>query len=262
MTPTAPYPLFPLPNVVMLPGTLKKLHFFEPRYLQMVDQALAADQRFVMSLMHPKDEVDYYLCPEFEAIGCLVEIVEHQGNPNGTIDAMVVGLERVSLDEVEAGDDRMYRMVEAKICPREIHPDARTWLMSLHEEISDKISDPQMSREMFENLQNRKVSPLQVMNFLTSISGASPETLQDILNEDEDFLQMAYINDWLGIDQTGLDPHEHGMWLDDEEIEELEAELALHDELSSLDTDEEYPFDDTSDDPFDSRQKDPEDPPF
>jgi len=35
-------PLFPLPGVVLLPGTLLPLHIFEPRYSEMVARALEA----------------------------------------------------------------------------------------------------------------------------------------------------------------------------------------------------------------------------
>ena len=36
--------LFPLPHLVLFPHTIQPLQIFEPRYLEMVDEALATDQ--------------------------------------------------------------------------------------------------------------------------------------------------------------------------------------------------------------------------
>ncbi|HEU5251542.1 MAG TPA: LON peptidase substrate-binding domain-containing protein [Thermoanaerobaculia bacterium] len=46
-------PLFPLPEVVLLPGTQLPLHIFEPRYRAMVADALAGDQTIGMAMMKP-----------------------------------------------------------------------------------------------------------------------------------------------------------------------------------------------------------------
>lgn len=46
-------PLFPLPEVVLLPGAQLPLHIFEPRYRAMVADALAGDQTIGMAMMKP-----------------------------------------------------------------------------------------------------------------------------------------------------------------------------------------------------------------
>ena len=43
-------PIFPLPGVVLLPGTLLPLHIFEPRYRAMVADALAGERTIGMSM--------------------------------------------------------------------------------------------------------------------------------------------------------------------------------------------------------------------
>ena len=40
-------PLFPLPGAVLLPRTRLPLHIFEPRYLQMLDDALKSGHRLI-----------------------------------------------------------------------------------------------------------------------------------------------------------------------------------------------------------------------
>ena len=47
--------LFPLPNVVLLPGTTIPLHVFEPRYRRMLADALESDRLIGMQLLKPGD---------------------------------------------------------------------------------------------------------------------------------------------------------------------------------------------------------------
>src|SRR5437773_1189473 len=46
-------PLFPLPNVVLFPNVFLPLHIFEPRYREMVADAIASDRMIGMALLRP-----------------------------------------------------------------------------------------------------------------------------------------------------------------------------------------------------------------
>ena len=46
-------PVFPLPGVVLLPGTTLPLHIFEPRYRAMVADALEGDRTIGMAMLKP-----------------------------------------------------------------------------------------------------------------------------------------------------------------------------------------------------------------
>ena len=46
-------PLFPLPNVVLFPGVFLPLHVFEPRYRELVADALMGDRLIGMVLLKP-----------------------------------------------------------------------------------------------------------------------------------------------------------------------------------------------------------------
>lgn len=48
-------PLFPLPSVVLFPGMLLPLHIFEPRYRQMIKDAMATDGQFGLLLCREYD---------------------------------------------------------------------------------------------------------------------------------------------------------------------------------------------------------------
>ena len=67
---TASIPVFPLPNVVLFPNVFLPLHIFEPRYRQMVDDALTGDRIIGMVLLRPGWEADYEGRPPVYPIGC------------------------------------------------------------------------------------------------------------------------------------------------------------------------------------------------
>jgi len=83
-------PLFPLPGVVLLPGTLLPLHIFEPRYRSMVADALAGDRTIGMAMMKAGDQGQGGL-PEIHAIGGAGEIVEHEELPDGRYNIVLEG---------------------------------------------------------------------------------------------------------------------------------------------------------------------------
>ena len=69
MIPTT-LPLFPLPNVVLFPGVFLPLHVFEPRYRDMVADALSGDRVIGMTLLKPGWEANYEGRPPIFPVGC------------------------------------------------------------------------------------------------------------------------------------------------------------------------------------------------
>jgi len=63
-------PLFPLPNVVLFPNVFLPLHIFEPRYREMVADAIMGDRMIGMVLLRPGWEQDYEGRPPVYPIGC------------------------------------------------------------------------------------------------------------------------------------------------------------------------------------------------
>ena len=53
-------PVFPLPNVVLLPGALLPLHVFEPRYREMTRDVVAGRRRMAVARLQPGFEADYH----------------------------------------------------------------------------------------------------------------------------------------------------------------------------------------------------------
>ena len=101
-------PVFPLPNVVLFPNVFLPLHIFEPRYLEMVADALEGDRLIGMVLLRPGWEGEYEGRPPVYPIGCAGVITHHDRLPDGRYNIVLRGIEKFRI--VEEDDSRLYRL--------------------------------------------------------------------------------------------------------------------------------------------------------
>lgn len=94
-------PLFPLPTVVLFPNVFLPLHIFEPRYRQMVADALNGDRMIGMVLLKPGFEAEYEGQPAVYEIGCSGLITHVERLPDGRFNIVLRGLEKFRLIEEE-----------------------------------------------------------------------------------------------------------------------------------------------------------------
>ena len=105
-------PIFPLPNVVLFPNVFLPLHIFEPRYRQMVDDALKGDRIVGMVLLRPDWEGDYEGRPPVYPVGCAGVITHAERLPDGRFNIVLRGMEKF---RVTAEDhSRGYRLAEVE----------------------------------------------------------------------------------------------------------------------------------------------------
>jgi len=127
-------PLFPLPNLVFFPRTRLPLHVFEPRYRQMVTDALATDERFAIVLLRPGWEANYYGSPPVHQYGTLGHIEQFVALDDGRYNILVNGQVRVRLIEnVKESPYRIARVIaepEQAGAPATAHAQ-REWLANL-----------------------------------------------------------------------------------------------------------------------------------
>jgi Lon protease-like protein len=93
MLPTT-IPIFPLPNVVLFPSVFLPLHIFEPRYRQMVAEALAGERIIGMVLLRPGYQADYEQTPAVYEVGCAGLITHAERLSDGRYNIVLRGLER------------------------------------------------------------------------------------------------------------------------------------------------------------------------
>ena len=82
--------LFPLPEVVLFPGTILPLHIFEPRYRRMVADALEGDRTIGMAMLEPGWE-EAGDNPRIRAVGGAGRIVESEELPDGRFNILLEG---------------------------------------------------------------------------------------------------------------------------------------------------------------------------
>ena len=105
-------PLFPLPDVVLLPGTLLPLHVFEARYRAMVADAKTGDRTIGMTMLRPGSDAAAAAAPIFP-VGTAGEIVENEPLPDGRYNILLEARFRFRvLDEDPPSPYRVARVEE------------------------------------------------------------------------------------------------------------------------------------------------------
>jgi Lon protease-like protein len=100
-------PVFPLAGAILFPRTQLPLHIFEPRYRQMVRDALAGDR--LIGMVQPRDANEP---PALFSTGCLGHIEAAEELEDGRFNLVLEGLSRFRIAR-ELEVDTPYRQVEA-----------------------------------------------------------------------------------------------------------------------------------------------------
>ena len=107
--------IFPLPNVVLFPNVFLPLHIFEPRYREMVADALESDRMIGMVLLRPGWQRDYEGRPPVYPIGCSGVITHVDPLADGRYNIVLRGVERFRI--LEEDDRRSYRRAHIELLP-------------------------------------------------------------------------------------------------------------------------------------------------
>jgi Lon protease-like protein len=105
-------PIFPLAGALLLPRTQLPLNIFEPRYLAMVNDALAADRIIGMTQPLQMEKTDSWKEPPVYEIGCAGKITSFAEVEDGRMLIMLTGIARFSMVR-ELPTRKPYRQIEA-----------------------------------------------------------------------------------------------------------------------------------------------------
>jgi uncharacterized protein len=134
-------PLFPLPNVVLFPNVFLPLHIFEPRYRQMVHQALAADRMIGMVLLKPGYEAQYAQAPPVYDIGCAGTITHVERLPDGRFNIVLKGIEKFRVDREQPPTDTVpYREAQVRAISEALTADGRALLQRQRTELETRLA--------------------------------------------------------------------------------------------------------------------------
>jgi uncharacterized protein len=131
--------LFPLPDLVMFPHVMQPLHIFEPRYRELLNDALDGDGLIAMSVLAPGWEVDYEGRPAVLPHVCLGKVVTHQRLPDGRYNIMLLGSRRARiLGELPA--IRTFREAEVEVLDDVYVAEGEGARAALQAELSDRFN--------------------------------------------------------------------------------------------------------------------------
>jgi len=172
-------PLFPLPNVVLFPGVPLPLHVFEPRYCEMVRDALAGPGIVGMVLLRGAWEDEYYGAPEVYRVGCAARIVETTPLPEGKCNIVLAGMREFEI--VSEQRERAYRQASVswrKQPPaRALPPDLRAQILRAIERSTGR-SPEDVAGEL---LGDARLDDCALVNFLAFWLAFSPVEKQCLL---------------------------------------------------------------------------------
>ena len=180
-------PLFPLPNLVFFPQTRLPLHVFEPRYRQMLADAVASDQRLGIVLLKPGWESDYYGAPAIHLCGTVGHIEQAVPLEDGRFNILLRGDARFRIVDETSRDP--YRKALVQLQPQRAEEGEksnlqRSWLAGLSSQYLQYLpqpgSVPEIQTAGLEALTNALIMSLNLDN----------EEKQRLLEQD-DLLQRA-----------------------------------------------------------------------
>jgi len=91
------FPVFPLTGALLLPSGNLPLNIFEPRYLAMVDAALAGPR--MIGMIQPKTGQDQAAQPALQSVGCLGKITSFSETEDGRYLITLSGVARFEVTE-------------------------------------------------------------------------------------------------------------------------------------------------------------------
>jgi ATP-dependent Lon protease len=115
--------LFPLPNLVLFPHVIQPLHVFEPRYVEMLREAIEGDRLIAMALLEPGWEADYDARPPIAPVACLGRVLTWQQQPDDRYNLLLLGLRRVKIAR-ELAPTRRFREAEVELLD-DLYPSLR-----------------------------------------------------------------------------------------------------------------------------------------
>ena len=92
-------PVFPLPGALLLPRGQMPLNIFEPRYLEMVDDALRSGHRLIGMIQPDTTEAEEAAKPNLFRVGCVGRITQLAESGDGRYLIELTGVARFRIEE-------------------------------------------------------------------------------------------------------------------------------------------------------------------
>lgn len=112
--------LFPLPDLVVFPHAMQPLHIFEPRYCEMLEDALASDRLIAMATLSGGLQSMHIQQPAIHQTVCIGKIVSHVETEDGRHNILLIGAKRATVRR-ELLTNRSFRIADVDVAS-DFHP--------------------------------------------------------------------------------------------------------------------------------------------
>jgi Lon protease-like protein len=153
-------PLFPLPETSLFPGVSRPFLIYEPRYREMIADALKGDKIIGMVRLRPGFEPDYEGRPPIYGVGCAGTIEKYEQLPDGRYVILLRGLTTFRI--VSENQTRSYRVARIDALTEVLKDEDRVTLSALRNRIDKSLitilplgvepPDPSLDDEEFVNI--------------------------------------------------------------------------------------------------------------
>ncbi|MSR49885.1 MAG: hypothetical protein EXS07_07530 [Gemmataceae bacterium] len=151
--------LFPLPNVVLFPRVIQPLHIFEPRYKQMVEDALEDNRLIALCLLQPTAGLGGSVSPIYPDI-CIGQILQEERLPDGRFNLLLQGVSRAKIIK-EVNDGKLYRTAKVEILhdvPNSLEENADRMRTRLVKRMTKWFTQQPSAKEQLDRLVNSDLS--------------------------------------------------------------------------------------------------------
>jgi len=130
-------PLFPLPDVVLFPGVRRPLQIYEPRYREMIADALKGNRIIGMVRLKPGFEKDYEGRPPIYTVGCAGRITKSEQLPDGRYLILLEGLTPFRV--LSENQRKPYRLASVEAVPDRVPEQERLPLSALRNSLASLL---------------------------------------------------------------------------------------------------------------------------
>jgi len=173
-------PLFPLPNVVLFPGTLLPLYIFEDRYRMMVQDALSENRTIGIVLIRKTDS-PVSRTPTVYDVGCSGFIAHCEQMTNGCFNIVLRG-------------QRRFRIL------KEDH--SKPYRRAMLEYWTEPLSSAELLRQKRERLEQLLTTRLTATESITWMASRMADT--DFINTLSQYLELEPAEKQALLEQHGL----------------------------------------------------------
>jgi uncharacterized protein len=197
-------PLFPIGEVVLLPGMGLPIYVFEPRYRELLGRIRQTGEAIGIPCVLPENvATGNDLDDRLARVGTLAHLTQVNYNPDGTAEILVVGGERYSILEFDH-ESQPYSVAKIEMMP--LAPSDPKWVKAVAQGVVERFIEKVKPRLGDVRLEMPEDSLLQASFVAANLGLAENERfkIQRVLEANSLLERFEVISELLGVSQKQL----------------------------------------------------------